>query len=444
MTLTEFILEHADDDTSRLILARDRWQDIDIDKAATIIECRKRLRTKLPEWYAVPDILYPDRLSSEQSSSTSTALYKAHLAERILRCGRAAEASEGRIADLTGGLGADSLAFSRIASRVLYNEMDAERAAAARHNFPLLGARNIDVMSYRVEPEETGQHGFWDELRSFHPDIVYIDPARRSATGNKVFLPEDCSPDVLTLMPGIFSIAPAMLLKLSPMADISMLLKRLLEHGAATVELHVVASGGECKELLLWCVPYKGNPLDTRLIVSENRKSVTAPPAADGNTVPRFLQNPDRLSSVHYLFEPGKALAKAGLFNAIGSMFRSTDKGNDDTSQESEDVMLKAGRSTHLYFSETKPAGDASDFGKIFRIVSIIPLNKQGIKNFGARYPEAEVSARNIPMTSDELRKKLKVKSGGDIHIFGIRIDFGAAASSAYLIAATRHPSSQQ
>ena len=442
MTLTEFILEHADDDTSRLILARDRWPDIDMDKAATIIECRKRLRTKLPEWYAVPDIIYPDRLSSEQSSSTSTASYKAHLAERILRSGKAAEASKGRIADLTGGLGADSLAFSRIASRVLYNEMDAERAAAARHNFPLLGARNIDVISYRVEPESAGPHDFWDELRSFRPDIVYMDPARRSATGNKVFLPEDCSPDVLTLIPGIFSIVPVMLLKLSPMADISMLLKRLHEHGAATVELHVVASGGECKELLLWCVPYRCRAIDTRLIVSENGKSIATPSAAEGNTVPRFLQDPDRLSSMQYLFEPGKALAKAGLFNAIGSMFVSKDNVNDAASME--DVMLKAGRSTHIYFSGKKPAGDAADFGKIFRIVSIIPLNKQGIKDFGARYPEAEVSARNIPLTSDELRKKLKVRSGGDIHIFGIRIDFSSSASSAYLIAATRNPSSQQ
>ena len=116
MTLKEFIQEHENDDTARLILSRNKWPDIDIDKAVTIIECRKKIRTKLPEWYEIPEIIYPDRLSSEQSSSSATAKYKASVASRI--------ANGGRIADLTGGLGADSLAFSRVASQVMYNEME--------------------------------------------------------------------------------------------------------------------------------------------------------------------------------------------------------------------------------------------------------------------------------------------------------------------------------
>lgn len=128
MTLKEFIQEHENDDTARLMLSRNRWPDIDIDKAVTIIECRKKLRTKLPEWYEIPEIIYPDRLSSEQSSSSAAAKYKASVASRI--------ANGGRIADLTGGLGADSLAFSRVASQVMYNEMEPRRAEAARHNFP--------------------------------------------------------------------------------------------------------------------------------------------------------------------------------------------------------------------------------------------------------------------------------------------------------------------
>lgn len=419
MTLKEFIQEHENDDTARLMLSRNRWPDIDIDKAVTIIECRKKIRTKLPEWYEIPEIIYPDRLSSEQSSSSATAKYKASVASRI--------ANGGRIADLTGGLGADSLAFSRVASHVMYNEMEPGRAEAARHNFPLLGAENISVSSFCVEEagKSEGAANFWETLKRFSPDLVYMDPARRSATGSKVFLLEDCSPDVLTLIPDIFGICGNMLLKLSPMADISMLLKRLQEHGAGTKELHIVSAGGECKELLLWCTPSATD--DTALIINENGNILRTSIAAESAAVPQFLQDAAQLNSMQFLFEPGKALAKAGLFNAICTMQDNADDGT---------MLLKAGRSTHLYFTDSQ--NNASNFGKTFKIIGLAPFCKQGIRDFSAKYPRAEVSARNLPLTSEELRRKLKVQSGGDIHIFGLHIDFCREASANYLVAASR------
>jgi len=419
MTLKEFIQEHENDDTARLMLSRNRWPDIDIDKAVTIIECRKKLRTKLPEWYEIPEIIYPDRLSSEQSSSSATAKYKASVASRI--------ANGGRIADLTGGLGADSLAFSRVASQVMYNEMEPERAEAARHNFPLLGAENISVSSFCVEEagKSEGAANFWETLKRFSPDLVYMDPARRSSTGSKVFLLEDCSPDVLTLIPDIFGICGNLLLKLSPMADISMLLKRLQEHGAWTKELHIVSAGGECKELLLWCTPSTTD--DTALIVNENGNILRTSIAAESAAVPQFLQDAAQLNSMRFLFEPGKALAKAGLFNAICTMQDNADEGT---------MLLKAGRSTHLYFTDSQ--NNASNFGKTFKVIGLAPFCKQGIRDFSAKYPRAEVSARNLPLTSEELRRKLKVQSGGDIHIFGLHIDFCREASANYLVAASR------
>lgn len=419
MTLKEFIQEHENDDTARLMLSRNRWPDIDIDKAVTIIECRKKLRTKLPEWYEIPEIIYPDRLSSEQSSSSVTAKYKASIASRI--------ANGGRIADLTGGLGADSLAFSRIASQVMYNEMEPGRAGAARHNFPLLGAENISVSSFYVEEAGKSEDAanFWETLKRFSPDLVYMDPARRSSTGSKVFLLEDCSPDVLTLIPDIFRICGNLLLKLSPMADISMLLKRLQEHGAGTKELHIVSAGGECKELLLWCTPSTTD--DTALIINENGNILRTSIAAESAAVPQFLQDAAQLNSMQFLFEPGKALAKAGLFNAICTMQDNADDGT---------MLLKAGRSTHLYFTDSQ--NNASNFGKTFKVIGLAPFCKQGIRDFSAKYPRAEVSARNLPLTSEELRRKLKVQSGGDIHIFGLHIDFCREASANYLVAATR------
>lgn len=419
MTLKEFIQEHENDDTARLMLSGNRWPDIDIDKAVTIIECRKKIRTKLPEWYEIPEIVYPDRLSSEQSSSSATAKYKASIADRIV--------NGGRIADLTGGLGADSLAFSRVASQVMYNEMEPVRAEAARHNFPLLGAENISVSSFYVEEsgKSEGAANFWETLRRFSPDLVYMDPARRSATGSKVFLLEDCSPDVLTLIPDIFGICNNLLLKLSPMADISMLLKRLQEHGAGTKELHIVSASGECKELLLWCTPSTTD--DTALIINENGNILRTSIAAESAAVPQFLQDATQLNSMQFLFEPGKALAKAGLFNAICTMQDNAGNGT---------MLLKAGRSTHLYFTDNQD--NASNFGKTFKIIGLAPFCKQGIRDFSAKYPRAEVSARNLPLTSEELRRKLKVQSGGDIHIFGLHIDFCHGAPANYLVAATR------
>ena len=182
MTLEEFIISHSEDDTSRLILGRDKWPDVDVPLAVNIIECRRKIRQKLPEWYAVPGLIYPDRICAEQSSSSFTANYKASVAGRIL----SSIAADGRrIADLTGGLGVDSLAFSAVADKVLYNEMEPSRASAARHNFPLLGAQDIVVTSHCVSAENDA---VWAELKSFGPSLIYMDPARRSSSGSKVFL----------------------------------------------------------------------------------------------------------------------------------------------------------------------------------------------------------------------------------------------------------------
>lgn len=490
----EFVLEHEGDDSSRLMLSRGRWPEVDVNAAVTAIECRRKIRTKLPEWYAEPGIIFPDRICAEQSSSSETANYKASVASRIIRETLAKDSEtistkaneshsdviRGRIADLTGGLGVDSLAFSRVAKNVLYNEMNTERAAAAKHNFVLLGAANIDVVSHCVQPRKASEinggtdaegqasatcsgmpsgistseesvagvsatlhDDFWDTLTTFRPDLIYMDPARRSTTGNKVFLLEDCSPDVLTLLSDLFSILGNLLLKLSPMADISMLITRLREHQGYVHEIHVVAAVGECKELLLWVRP---EPCSRpRLFINENGHVIEADEKSCDAT-PKFLAQ-DQLTTMTHLFEPGKALAKAGLFHAVAPLFKVN--------------AYKAGRSTHLYFSpedlnldntpgveECKGNGSREgldgidpnlrNFGKIFKILEVETLNKQTIRDFGRKYPKAEVSARNIPMTSDELRKKLKVASGGDIHIFGIRVDFENSTSSNYLIAAQR------
>ena len=231
MSFADFILQHEADDPIRLLLARDKYPEVDIDLAVTTLEVRRKLRTKVPEWYAVPSLVYPFRLSGEQCSSSETARYKAMV------CG-----SSLRIADLTGGMGVDAWAFAKVAEEVLYNEMQVELVRATELNFRELGVENVRFRNGRVEPGKVAE-----VLDGFRPDVIFLDPARRAEDGRKVFLIEECQPDVLGLLPELFEACRYVLLKLSPMADITMACKRL---GTHVKEVHVVAAGGECKELL--------------------------------------------------------------------------------------------------------------------------------------------------------------------------------------------------
>ena len=401
--ITKFVSEHLHDDINRLILDRKKWPEIDMELAVSCIESRRKLRTKVPQWYAEEGLIFPAKLSAEQCSSTATAIYKAKLAELI-----ATEGSERqwRIADLTGGMGIDSWYFAQRASEVLYNEMQQCLCDAARHNFMILNTSNI-IISNREICAGTSFPKLFD---TFMPDIIYMDPARRSESGRKVFLMEQCSPDVLTLKEDIFSISRHFLLKLSPMADISMVCDRL---GPQCREVHIVASDGECKELLIWMdrewndEPYiiacelksqEGEPSVCTLVFkpSEEKEASAKNTALTGAPEEKWL------------FEPGKSLMKAGAFGTIRERFR----------------ISKIGKSTHYYtFCEDEKVAELMKYGKVFRIVGNFPLDKQTIRHIGKSHPRAEVTARNLPMDSDALRKKLGVTASDDTHIFGLRSD---------------------
>ena len=465
----KFIVENGNADTVRLVMACKEWpvpEDAELagldakSLAVNTIEGRRRLRKKLPEWVARTELVYPSSLCAEQCSSSDTARYKASIVQRIFNeyvgtvasmvgdpcrtTGSATKGTEsvpdknspttrnqsvtelaevtipsrGKVADLTGGLGVDSWAFSEVAEEVLYNEMNPALAAAARHNFKALGVTNIFIKN-----SEATSDSLKDIFGDFRPDVIFLDPARRDSAGKKVFLLEDCSPDVLKILPELFGISRFVLLKLSPMADITMAVERLdrtyeeyLEkasgkgwNGQWVREVHVVASGGECKELLIlldreWNEGYS-------LTCREDGKTLTFKPEEITKAKAGY---PDS-TFARIIFEPGKSLTKAGVSNAICERFG----------------LVKLARFTHLY-TISEPLSDSEseqrtaplkDFGKVFYVKEILPLNKSSMKDVGKRYPHSEVSAKNIPMSSDELRTRLKVKSGDDAHIFGVRIE---------------------
>ena len=460
MSFADFILQHEGDDPVRLLLARDRYPDIDIDLAVTTLEVRRKLRAKVPEWYAVPSLVYPFRLSGEQCSSSETARYKAWLIARSIgegvppetcghprphkREGPAACGGRGRsvaeavsggipspitIADLTGGMGVDTWAFAQVAQEVLYNEMQVELAKATELNFRELGVRNVRFRNARVEPGKVAE-----VLDGFQPDVIFLDPARRAEDGRKVFLIEECQPDVLGLLPELFEASRFVLLKLSPMADITMACKRL---GTHVKEVHVVAAGGECKELLfLLDRDWEGAPA-TFIVEGGAVMEIPGQAGNDGggqagnDGVPNVISTGAsslvistgaKRSGEICLFEPGKALLKAGAFGLPSGRFG----------------LTKLGQHTHLYVGETVPE-ELTPFGKVFDVLEVLPLGNRTLKEAGKRWPQAEVTARNVPMTSDLLRKKVGCASGGDIHMFGVRVDAAAEAGNYLIVTKKRY-----
>lgn len=399
--LLKFIAEHADADVSRLILDRMKYPDIDIEYAVNCIESRRKLKDKVQEWHDEPRLVFPLKLSAEQCSSSATGVYKAALAERI------AGYRAFIIADLTGGLGVDSWFFSKKAEKVFYNEMQPVLCDAARHNFKILNADNIVISNHLVEKGHCLDF-IKDQTDAGQPDLIFIDPARRSESGKKVFLIEECMPDVLTLKDELFSQCRNILIKLSPMADISMVCSRL---GSTCREVHVVATGGECKELLIW-MDREWNR-EYSVIAAELQRNrepsvFTFKPSEEKSAV-RYMASGTMPSAEYgYLFEPGKSMMKAGAFGLMAERFG----------------IAKLGRSTHYYLTGSKEKAEIlKRYGKVFSIMESTPLDKRSIKDAGKRYPKAEVTARNIPMDTDTLRKRLNVAPGDDVHIFGLKSD---------------------
>lgn len=393
-----------------------------------------RMRRKVPEWDGVEGLVFPTRLSMEQCSSSATALYKAALISHIftgressqgcaaaeafpqqsedgifsLRRGTPSAEKRPVVIDLTGGLGVDCWAFSTIAAHVHHNEMDTRLSEAVRDNFRILGVSNASFSSIEVSPGKvTDVIAACGHL----PDVIFLDPARRNDVGKKVFLLEDCSPDILTLKEELLKAVPDVLVKLSPMADITMVCRRL---GTSVREVHIVEAGGECKELLVWMQrgweePFEIVFKDIRFTIEDENGA--SPVLADG---------PDSLEG-NCLFEPSAAMLKSGCFNLL-----CTEMG-----------LTKLGRFTHLYITAS-PGRDLAAYGKLFRINQILPFNGKTVKTVGKEFPKCEVTVRNLPLSSEGLRKKMGVSSGEGAHVFACTADFLSGESGKILMITER------
>lgn len=471
----DFIRQHQDDDVRQLAFLGSKYPEVDMPFALDQIRGRKMARVKLPRWASIDGIIYPPHISMEQCSSEQTALYKAELAARLLGlspsssengeekgkesenasnlhlseicefAGKGAvdsefakneatckkqqilteadrnvneikeEPHEGDFSeetgfvDLTGGFGVD---FSYIASRLgvksMYVERQAHLCEAAKENFGRLGLKNaivkngdgIEVLhSFASKKEAAASDSLGiteDQSQSLFKTnlglkLIFIDPARRDDAGNKVVSLKDCTPDVTLLQEEMLSKADYVIIKLSPMLD----WHRAVSELNCVKDVHIISVNNECKELLL--VLSARNMGNLRIYCVNDAQSFVCEESDMESSSVKIA--PFTLEEMLYLYEPNASLMKAGCFGVLSERY---------------DARMLS-KNSHLFVSREPIAVFP---GRSFRIIAVSSFNKKELKRHLSGITKANIAIRNFPLSVAELRKRLKLKDGGETYIF--------------------------
>ena len=380
----DFIRQHQDEDVRQLAFLGSKNPEVDMPFALDQIRGRKMARAKLPRWANIDGIIYPPHISMEQCSSESTALYKAELAARLLGLPASSSSEEIGFVDLTGGFGVD---FSYIASRLGLSSMYVERQAhlceAAKENFERLGLKNAIVKN---EDGIEVLHSL-KELK-----LIFIDPARRDDAGNKVVSLKDCTPDVTVLQEEMLLKADYVIIKLSPMLD----WHRAISELSHVREVHIISVNNECKELLL-VLSARNMGENLRIYCINDAQSFVCDELDMEASQVKIA--PSTLEEMQYLYEPNASLMKAGCFGVLSERY---------------DARMLS-KNSHLFVSREPIAAFP---GRSFRIIAVSSFNKKELKRHLSGITKANIATRNFPLSVAELRKRLKLKDGGETYIF--------------------------
>ncbi|NND51803.1 MAG: class I SAM-dependent methyltransferase [Flavobacteriaceae bacterium] len=367
--IQEFIEANVNADVHSILLKKQTFKNVGLAEIAEQLEAKQRCRKKLPSWYSTPNIYYPNKLNIEQSSSEITAAYKSSLV------------SGDTLVDLTGGFGVDIYYFGKQFKKVLHCEIDEHLSAIVKANFKTLNAQNIEVI------HADGLAYLTESKNKF--DWIYIDPSRRHDHKGKVFFLKDCLPNVPEHLDMLLEHSDQILIKASPMLDISQGISEL-RHVKA---VHCVAVNNEVKELLF--LIEKGYENDIRINAIHLKKQ--------GQDKFSFDQKEENAARIqlgpvqNFIYEPNAALLKAGAFKIL--------------SQELK--LNKLHQHTHLYTSEeliTFP-------GRCFKVDRVLPYQKKSLKKEVYKM-KCNVAVRNFPLSVSDLKRKWKFKDGGDTYLF--------------------------
>ena len=414
----DFIRQHQDDDVRQLAFLGSKYPEVDMPFALDQIRGRKMARVKLPRWASLEGIIYPPHISMEQCSSESTALYKAELAGRLLGLPASSSGIEMKaeneieFVDLTGGFGVD---FSYIAARLgvksMYVERQAHLCEAAKENFERLGLKNaivkngdgIEVLHSFLSKKDDAASAddslgiTYDQPRSLLKTnlglkIIFIDPARRDDAGNKVVSLKDCTPDVTVLQEEMLSKADYVIIKLSPMLD----WHRAISELSHVREVHIISVNNECKELLL-VLSARNMGENLRIYCINDAQSFVCEESDMETSSVKIA--PSTLEEMQYLYEPNASLMKAGCFGILSDRY---------------DARMLS-KNSHLFVSQ---APIEAFPGRSFRIIAVSSFNKKELKRHLSGITKANIATRNFPLSVAELRKRLKLKDGGETYIF--------------------------
>ncbi len=363
----DFINSHLLDDIHVILFKRSPFNGISVHDMSNQIESKRIAQKKLPSWFLNPSVYYPKKIHLEQSSSEITAAYKTSLVEGC------------SLLDLTGGFGVDTFYFSKKIREIIHCEINQDLSEVVSHNFKQMQVNNCTVLA------EDGIKFLTNTKQKF--DWIFADPSRRNKQNNKVFLLQDCEPEIPRHIELLFEHTDMILLKLSPVLDITATLKELRN----VKEIHSLAVDNELKELLLvlekgWTKPPKIKAVN---IQKGNLESFEAEFPDTGTATFAPPKN--------YLYEPNAAILKAGLFNSISTVFK----------------IDKLHPNSHLYTSQEK----ISFPGRTFSILHIEVADR---KKLLALIPskKANITTRNFPQSVQEIRKKFGLQEGGDLYLF--------------------------
>lgn len=361
-----FIRSHANDDVRQLALQGKKNPEVDMTYALDQIAGRQKARVKIPSWAANDGIAYPPHLSMEQCSSEATARYKARIAGKGQK-----------IVDLTAGFGVDMAFMSANFSEAVHVEQQAALCAISSANYACLGLHHIQVVC---------SDGV-DYLHQMeHADLIFIDPARRDEHGGRTYGIADCTPNILEIIDEMLEKAHRVMIKLSPMLDWQ---KAVSDIGNVS-EVHIVSVGNECKELLL-VVEREARDIRVFCVNDSQVFNYTI-----GDETGNFYQ---ASTSPQYLYEPNASVMKAGCFQLIAKRFG----------------ISQPDKNSHLFLSDQI----IPDFpGRGFVIERTCTMNKRELKTGLEGITKANIAVRNFPLSVAELKKRLKLKDGGDVYIF--------------------------
>ena len=365
--IQDFITNNLTSDISKLLFKGSPFTDITIQEIVEQIEAKKKSKKKLPTWFNTSSIYYPNKLNIEQTSSEITAAYKAKLVKG------------NSLIDLTGGFGVDAYYFSQSFKKVVHCEHNNILSAIAKHNFNELGIQNIEVIP-------TDGINYLKKQQNNY-DCIYLDPSRRNGIKGKVILLQDYEPNILKQLETLFRFSDIILMKASPMLDITSALNKLY----FVKEIHVVAVENEVKELL-FLIEKRFNNTITLKTVNVKKDYVER---FDAIYPPQ--QNTDFSLPKKYLYEPNSAILKAGLFNEVSHQLK----------------IYKLHINSHLCTSSKLIKFP----GRCFKIEMQLPYNPKEIKKHTPSL-KANITTRNFPETVAQIRKKTKLKDGGENFLF--------------------------